>query len=123
MTEEMEEAPPTQLPTLVKEWMALRDETESLSAALREKRKRLKLVRDMISKIMKGNKLGQLKISAGSVRQHVKKAKAPFTKKYMISTLTGFFNGNIEMATKCAAYLDEHRPLRVSENLVLDAAE
>jgi len=119
--EDMDELPTTQLPTLVKEWMTLRDEVETLGAALREKRKRIKLVRDMIGKIMKGNKLGQLKISAGAVRQKITKTKAPMSKKYLITTLTEFFGGNTEMATKCAAYLDEHRPMRVTENLQLDA--
>jgi len=119
--EGMEELSTSQLPNLVKEWMTLRDETDTLSAALREKKKRIKLVRDMISKIMKGHQLGQLKISAGALRQQVKKTKAPITKKYLVSTLTDFFQGNKEMAEKCAVFLDEHRPMRVTENLQLES--
>lgn len=112
----------TQLPILIKEWMATEDELRTLSAEIREKRKRSKLVREMITKIMKGNKLGQLNIKKGAVVVRSRTTKAPITKKYLVSALTDFFEGNTELAAKCAAFLDEHRPLKNTDKLELDAA-
>lgn len=115
-----EEAGVPQLPTLIKEWMNTEDELKTLSAAVREKRKRAKLVRSMIMKIMKGGKIGRLNISAGAVMARTKSTKAPMTKKYLTATLTDFFKGDKAMAEACAAYLDEHRPLKAVDSLSLE---
>lgn len=110
------------LPALIKEWMATEDELRSLSAAVREKRKRSKTVKSMILEIMRGGKLGQLKLSSGgAIVPERKTAKAPLTKKFLTESLTEFFKGDVEMAKKCAAFIDEHRPLRTTEKLTLNA--
>jgi hypothetical protein len=115
-----DEAGVPQLPTLIKEWMNTEDELKTLSAEVREKRKRVKLVRSMIMKIMKGGKIGRLNISAGAVTARTKSTKAPMTKKYLAATLTDFFKGDKAMAEACAAYLDEHRPLKETDSLSLE---
>lgn len=109
------------LPGLVKEWMSLKDEMETLSAEMKEKRKRAKMVSGMIQTIMKKNKLGQLKTSAGAVMTRTKKLKAPMSKKYLMSALTDFFKGDVEKAKACAEFLDQHRPLKANESLSLEA--
>lgn len=111
-----------QLPTLIKEWMATEDELRSLSAEIREKRKRSKVVKGMIMNIMNGTKIGQLNISAGSVIKQTKATKAPLTKKFLVESLTEFFKGDAEMAKKCAAFIDEHRPMKSTDNLTLQVA-
>lgn len=115
-----EEGHVSQLPGLIKEWMATEDDLRTLSAEVREKRKRVKLVRSMIVKIMKGGKIGKLNISAGAVTTQSKTTKAPLTKKYIKETLTEFFNGDVAKAEACAAFLDEHRPLKSADSLSLD---
>jgi hypothetical protein len=110
------------LPALIKEWMATEDELRSLSAALREKRKRAKTVKDMITEIMRGNKIGQLKFSAGAVVRQTKATKAPISKKYLVESLTEFFKGDAETAKKCAAFIDEHRPMKSNDKLTLQPA-
>jgi RecA-family ATPase len=109
-----------QLPNLIKEWMTTEDDMRTLSAELRAKRKRAKLVRSMIMKIMKGGAIGKLNISSGAVVARTKTAKAPLTKKFIADTLTDFFNGDKAMAEKCAAFIDEHRPMKSTENLTLE---
>lgn len=113
----MEENEPAQLPILIKEWMTTEDEVNTLSAALREKKKRVKTVREMIMRIMRGNKIGQLNMTSGAVVRHEKTAKAPLTKKVLMTSLTEFFKGDVAMATRCAEFLDEHRPLKTTEKL------
>jgi len=111
---------PAQLPGLVKEWMTLKDEMQALSTAVKEKRKRMKIVGSMVQAIMKKNQLGQLKTSAGAVMTRTKKTKAPMSKRYLLSALTDFFKGNTEMAKACADFLDQHRPLKAAESLSLE---
>lgn len=110
-----------QLPTLIKEWLATEDEVRTLGAAIREKRKRAKLLKDMILKVMKGGKIGQLKMaSGGAIYTKKRETKAPLTKKFIVSTLKEFFNGDAAMAEKCAAFIDSHRPMKAVENLTVD---
>jgi hypothetical protein len=110
-----------QLPVLIKEWLSTEDEVRTLGAAIREKRKRAKLLKDMIHKFMKGGNIGKLNMaSGGAIYTRTKETKAPFTKKYIVSTLTEFFQGDATMAAKCAAFLDSHRPVKSTENLTVD---
>ena len=111
-----------QLPALVKEWMATQDDINTLSAEVRAKRNRVKVLRSLIMKVMKGEKIGQLKISAGAVMARSKTVKSTMTKKYIVSALTDYFKGDAAAAAACAAYLEEHRPLKVQESLTLEPA-
>jgi len=108
------------LPALIKEWITTEDELRTLSAEIREKRKRTKTVKAMIMTIMKTGKIGKLNISAGAVTARTKQSKAPMTKKYIVEALTDFFKGNKEQAEACAAFLHEKRPMKVVENLDLE---
>ena len=111
----------TQLPTLIKEWLATEDEIRTISAAIREKRKRSKLLRDMILKVMKGKNIGKLNMaSGGAIYTKKRETKAPLTKKFITTALKDFFNGDAAMAEKCAAFLDSHRPMKASESLTMD---
>jgi len=110
----------SQLPLLIKEWMSTEDELRTLTAEIREKKKRTKTVREMIMRIMRGGKIGQLNISTGSVQRREKKTKQPMTKKFIQEALTDFFGGNAQRAAECAKFLDERRPLKVSESLALE---
>ena len=109
-----------QLPSLVRDWMKLESEVQTLSAAVSEKRKRIKVLRGMITTIMQGGQISQLNTSAGALVNKTTTTKAPLTKKYISATLTEFFNGDKEMAEKCAAFLDEHRPLKESSKLKIE---
>ena len=110
------------LPGLIKEWMTTEDELRTLGAEVSEKRKRVKSVRAIIVKIMKGQKIGQLNITAGAVTTRSKSTKASMTKKYIVSALTEFFGGDETKAVQCAAFLDEHRPLKSTDSLTLEPA-
>jgi len=109
-----------QLPALVKEWMQTQDDLNTLSAEVREKRNRVKVLRALIMKVMKGEKIGQLKISAGAVMTRSKTVKSALTKKYLIGALTDYFKGDAAAAAACAAYLEENRPMKVQESLTLE---
>jgi len=109
-----------QLPILIKEWMHIDTEIQSLSAEIRERRKRSATVRGMILSIMKAGQIGQLNISAGAVVARTTKVKATMSKKYILNTLIDFFGGDKTKAETCAAFLEEHRPLKNKDNLTLE---
>ena len=109
-----------ELPALLKEWMQGEAEMKALSAEIREKRKRIAAVRTMISNIMKNGKIGKLNISTGAVVNRVKKTKGSFTKKFIVEALTDFFKGDAAKAAECAAFLEEHRPIKSIEALSLE---
>lgn len=118
-------APPSDLttahlPILIKEWMSAQEEITAISAELRAKKKRMNTVRGMITQIMKGGKIGQLKISTGAVLMREKTTKAALSKKYLNTTLTEFFGGDAAMAAKCVEFIETHRPLKKTENLSLE---
>ena len=107
------------LPSLIREMRALNDETTTLNAALREKRARAKLVNEMITNIMKGKKATGINTSFGSVIRKSKLVKSALSKKFIVGTLTTFFNGNAEMAEKCMKFLEENRSVKEVEPVVI----
>jgi hypothetical protein len=109
-----------QLPALIKEWMATEEDLKALTAEIREKRKRAKTVRSMIMQVMRGGKIGQLNISAGSVVRREKSTKAPMSKKFLKEALTDYFGGDAKKAEELAKFLDDRRPMKTTENLSLD---
>jgi len=109
-----------QLPIMIKEWMQVQDELDTLSAAIREKRKRLATIRGMILTTMKSKQIGRLNISAGALTARTTKVKGAMTKKYISTALVDFFNGDKEKAAACAKFLEEHRPLKSKDNLALE---
>lgn len=116
----MDTPDPSQLPILIKEWMQIDTELETLSAEVREKKKRSAMVRGMIMTIMKAGQIGQLNISAGAVVARSTKVKGTMSKKYIVNTLVDFFGGDKVKAETCAAYLEENRPLKTREKLTLE---
>lgn len=115
-----EEPSVEQLPLLLKEWMQGEAELKALSAEVREKRKRIGAVRSMISTIMKQGKIGKLNISTGAVINRSKQTKGSFTKKFIVTALTDFFKGDAKKAAECAAFLEQHRPIKNTETLSLE---
>jgi hypothetical protein len=105
------------LPQLIKEFIVLNDEMTALNNALREKRKRAKAVKDMLSGIMRTNNLGAINTSACSIIKKMKSTKATLSKKYLTQTLLDFFDGNAEMADKCFRFLEEHRTVKEVESI------
>ena len=115
-----EEPTVQQLPGLIKEWMQTESELKALTAEVREKKKRLGLVRSIITRIMKQGQIGRLNISTGAVVNRVKQTKASFTKKFLMESLIYFFKGDQKKAEECATFLEQHRPIKKTEALSLE---
>lgn len=108
------------LPNYLKEWLTLEDDLKVLSAAVREKRKRMGILQGLITKTMKGHKIARVNIKSGAILYQNKQTKESMGKKFIISKLTEYFKGDIIKATEIYNYLEEKRGKKTKENIKLE---
>jgi len=108
------------LPNYLKEWLTLEEDLKVLSAAVREKRKRMGILQGLITKTMKGHKIARVNIKSGAILYQNKQTKESMGKKFIVSKLTEYFKGDIIKATEIYNYLEEHRGKRNKENIKLE---
>ena len=118
---EIEEVPEISiLPNYLKEWLALEDDLKVLSAAVREKKKRMGILQGLITKTMKGHKIARVNIKSGAILYQNKQTKESMGKKFIITKLTEYFKGDIIKATEIYNYLEEKRGKKMKENIKLE---
>lgn len=110
-------------PTLLREWLSREEDLKNLTAAIKEQRSRIKVLKALITERMKSTNTGKLDIPArGSVLiQPQKPKKATLNKKYLLTALTEYFKGDAEAASMCVHYIELHRPTQKGgEKLIFD---
>jgi hypothetical protein len=110
----------TSLPNYLKEWLILEDEIKVLANAVKEKKKRMGILQGLITKTMKGHKLGRVNIKSGSILYQNKVTKESMGKRFIISRLTEYFKGDIIKATEVYNYLEENRAKKIKDNIKLE---
>ena len=129
MTDTIQQAQPNEiedvpeisvLPNYLKEWLTLEDDLKVLSAAVREKKKRMGILQGLITKTMKGHKIARVNIKSGAILYQNKQTKESMGKKFIISKLTEYFKGDIVKATEIYNYLEEKRGKKMKDNLKLE---
>jgi len=108
------------LPNYLKEWLALEEDLKILSVTTREKKKRMSILQGLITKTMKGHKIGRVNIKSGAILYQNKETKETMGKKFIITKLTEYFKGDIIKATEIYKYLEEHRGKKSKENIKLE---
>ena len=108
------------LPNYLKEWLTLEEDLKVLSVAMREKKKRMGILQGLITKTMKGHKIGRVNIKSGSIIYQNKQTKESMGKKFIVSKLTEYFKGDIIKATEIYNYLEEHRGKKSKDNIKLE---
>ena len=102
-------------------WRELESEASTLSAQIREKKKRQKALEEMILRIMKKNNIGalDLKGSGGRLLYRRQTTKAALNPK----VLTGLLATHLKSETAAAEaikYIGEHRESRIRESLLYE---
>jgi hypothetical protein len=102
-------------------WRELEAEASTLSAQIREKKKRQKALEEMILRIMKKNNIGalDLKGSGGRLLYRRQTTKAALNPK----VLTGLLATHLKSETAAAEaikYIGEHRESRIRESLLYE---
>jgi hypothetical protein len=108
------------LPNYLKEWLTLEDDLKVLSAAVREKKKRMGILQGLITKTMKGHKIARVNIKSGAILYQNKQTKESMGKKFIITKLTEYFKGDIIKATEIYNYLEEKRGKKTKDNIKLE---
>ena len=108
------------LPNYLKEWLTLEEDLKVLSAAVREKRKRMGILQGLITKTMKGHKIARVNIKSGAILYQNKQTKESMGKKFIVSKLTEYFKGDIIKATEVYNFLEENRGKKIKDNIKLE---
>lgn len=110
-----------QLAMVIKTWRDLSKETDDLSAQVREKKKRLHALEEMILRIMKKNNIGalDLKESGGRILYKRASAKEGLTPKNLQGLLATHMKSE-EAASAALKYINDHRGAKVRESLLYE---
>lgn len=100
------------------EWKKLQGELIELRAAMGERRKKMKVLEEIILRIMKNHNIGalDLKNSGGRVLYKKKKSKSSLAGKNLENLMAQFFNSQ-ERASEVMKFIDDHREVVTRDGL------
>ncbi len=111
----------SQLGTMIKTWRDIQKETEELNQQVKEKKKRAKVMEEMILRVMKKNNIGALDLqsSGGRILYRRQTTKAGLGQKEMARLLAEHMKSE-QAATTALQYIAEHRGSKVKESLLYE---
>jgi hypothetical protein len=110
-----------QLSIMIKTWREIQKETDELNQQIKEKKKRSKVMEEMILRIMKKNNIGALDLqnSGGRLLYRRQTTKAGLGQKDMARLLAEHMKSE-QAATTALQYIAEHRGTKVKESLLYE---
>jgi Family of unknown function (DUF5760) len=105
----------------IKNWRELNKEVTTLNEQIREKKKRMKAMDEMILRVMKKNNIGalDLKESGGRLLYRRAASKAGLTPKNLMALLSQHMKSD-QAAADALKYINEHRDTKVRESLLYE---
>lgn len=109
------------LGTIVQEWRRLHEEISDINQQVREKKKRVKILEEIVLKTMKMNNIGtlDLKNSGGRILYNKKNSKEGLNAKTIHKLLSEHLKSE-EKAAEAIKYINEHRESKTRENLLYE---
>jgi inhibitor of KinA sporulation pathway (predicted exonuclease) len=110
-----------QLSIMIKSWREIQKETDELNSQIKEKKKRSKVMEEMILRIMKKNNIGALDLqsSGGRLLYRRQTTKAGLGQKDMARLLAEHMKSE-QAAQTALQYIAEHRGTKVKESLLYE---
>lgn len=108
-----------ELPSLLKQWMAVQEEMAVLNNELKQRRTQSKALKEVILRIMETNRVAALNVTKGTVIHKVRETPEPISTHYMLKHFKDFFNGDEARAKALVEYLEEKRETSVRHDLKL----
>ena len=107
-----------QLASIITNWKEVGGELKTLNEQVREKRKRLKVMEEMILRIMKKHNIGalDLKSSGGRILYRRSSSKSGLNEKILFSLLSQHMKSETA-AADAIKYITEHREAKTKESL------
>ncbi len=99
----------TELPSLLKRWMAIQEELTTLNNELKQRRTQAKAIKEVILRIMETNRVAALNTSKGTVVHKMRESSEKLSNDYLMKHCKDFFGGDEERAKALVIYLEEHR--------------
>lgn len=106
------------------EWRRLKEECEEAKQQLREKGKKMKVLEEVILRIMKNHNIGalDLKNSGGRVLYKKQKRQAGLGQKNLVKLMSEGLQSE-EKATELMKYIQEHREILTKESIAYEKTE
>jgi hypothetical protein len=110
-----------QLSTIITNWKEITAEMKTMNEQVREKRKRLKVMEEMILRIMKKHNIGalDLKGSGGRILYRRSSSKSGMNDKVLFNLLSEHMKSETSAAA-AVKYINEHRDTKAKESLVYE---
>jgi hypothetical protein len=106
------------------EWRRLKEECEEYSQQLRERKKKMKALEEVILRVMKNHNIGalDLKSSGGRVLFKKQKRQAALGQKNMMKLVSDHLQSE-EKAKDLMTYIQEHREIVMKESIAYEKTE
>jgi hypothetical protein len=106
------------------EWRRLKESCEEAKEVLKEKGKKMKVLEEVILRIMKNNNIGalDLKNSGGRVLYKKKKQQAGLGQKNMVKLMSEHLQSQ-EKANDLMKYIQEHREVIIKESIAYEKTQ
>ena len=110
-----------QLSTIITNWKEINGELKRLNEEVREKKKRSKVMEEMILRIMKKHNIGalDLKGSGGRILYRRSTSKSSINDKILFKLLSEHLKSETNAAA-AVKYMNEHRDTKAKESLVYE---
>jgi len=110
-----------QLTSIISNWKEISGELKTLNEQVREKRKRLKVMEEMILRIMKKHNIGalDLKGSGGRILYRRSSSKSGINDKILFGLLSEHLKSETS-AAEAVKYITEHRQTKSKESLIYE---
>ena len=112
------------LTTAIVEWRRLKEESDTYRQQLKERSKKMKVLEEVILRVMKSNNIGalDLKSSGGRVLYKKQKRQAGLGQKNMAKLMAAHLQSE-EKATELMKYIQDNRPVITTEKIAYEKPE
>jgi len=106
------------------EWRRLKEESDTLRQQLKERSKKMKVLEEVILRVMKSNNIGalDLKSSGGRVLYKKQKRQAGLGQKNMMTLMAAGLQSEAK-ATELMKYIQDHREVVMKESIAYEKSE
>uniref|UniRef100_A0A6C0C1R7 Uncharacterized protein n=1 Tax=viral metagenome TaxID=1070528 RepID=A0A6C0C1R7_9ZZZZ len=101
----------------VKKWLTLDNEIRAIQKEANIRKQEKKEITNDLIEIMKTNELDSIEIKDGNLNYVSRNVKKPITKKYLVSVLNNYFQGDLEKVSELNTLIMDNRENEVRETI------
>lgn len=101
----------------VKKWITLDNEIRAIQKEANIRKQEKKEITNDLIEIMKTNELDSIEIKDGNLNYVSRNVKKPITKRYLVSVLNNYFQGDLEKVSELNTLIMDNRENEVRETI------